>query len=118
MWFDRFSSRIAADVGNPLADYFMAAATSMDDRRASRSAQRRKVIQSLLARVDSEARPLRLGMFRRAKLANSFKGRLLNGGADPALSDELAQMLLLRLSVDAADTADTTDPDPEARHDH
>jgi tetratricopeptide (TPR) repeat protein len=114
MWFDRLNSRIAADVGNSLADYFMAAATSMDDRRASRSAQRRKVIQSLLARVDSEARPLRLGMFRRAKLANSFKGRLLNGGADPTLADELAQMLLLRLSEDAAETADAG---PEAPHD-
>jgi hypothetical protein len=98
MWLDRLNSRIAADLGNSLADHFMAAATSMDDRRASRSAQRSKVIQSLLARVDSEARPLRLGLFRRAKLANSFKWRLLDGGFDPKLVDELTRMLLLRLS--------------------
>jgi hypothetical protein len=36
-------------------------------------------------------------MFRRAKLANSFKWRLLDGGFDPKLVDELTRMLLLRL---------------------
>jgi tetratricopeptide (TPR) repeat protein len=114
MWLDRLNSRIAADLGNSLADQFLAAAASLSDRRATRSAQQRKAIQSFLARVDSEARPLRLGMFRRAKLASSFKGRLLNGGADPALADELAQMLQLRLSADVVDAADAG---PEARHD-
>jgi tetratricopeptide (TPR) repeat protein len=113
MWLDRLNSRIAADLGNSLADHFLAAA-SLSDRRATRSAQQRKVIQSFLARVDSEAGPLRLGMFRRAKLASSFKGRLLNCGADPVLADELAQMLQLRLSEDAVDA---TDAGPEALHD-
>jgi len=113
MWLDRLNSRIADDVGNSLADHFIAAAASIGDRRASRSAQQRKVIQSFLARVDGEVRPLRLGMFRRAKLASSFKGRLLNGGADPALTDELAQMLQLRLAADAVDAADEG---PEAGH--
>ena len=97
MWLDWFSSRIAVSVGNSLADHFIAAAASMGDRRASRSAQQRKVIQSFLARVESEAGPLRLGMFRRAKLANSFKWRLLDSGLDPRLVDELTRMLLLRL---------------------
>src|SRR5882724_2866799 len=114
MWLDRLNSRIAADLGNSLADHFLAAAASLSDRRATRSAQQRKAIRSFLARVDSEARPLRLGMFRRAKLASSFKGRLLNGGADSALTDELAQMLQLRLSEDAVDAAVAG---PEARHD-
>jgi tetratricopeptide (TPR) repeat protein len=110
MWLDRLNSRIAADVGNSLADHFMAAA-STGDRRAPRSARQRKVIQSFLARVDSEVRPLRLGLFRRAKLASSFKVRLLNGGTDRALADELAQMLQLRLAAGMADA------EPEARHD-
>jgi hypothetical protein len=37
-------------------------------------------------------------MFRKAKLANSFKWRLLDRGTDPALVDELTRMLLLRLT--------------------
>jgi len=90
----------------------MAAAASMAGRRASRSAQQRKIIQSFLARVDSEVRPLRLGMFRRAKLASSFKGRLLSGGTDPALADELAQMLQLRCAADIADTEPEAPRDP------
>jgi hypothetical protein len=100
MWLDWLSSRNASNVGNSLADHFIAAttATKTNKRRAPRSAEEGKAIQSFLARVDSEVRPLRLGMFRRAKLANSFKWRLLDRGTDPALADELTKMLLLRLS--------------------
>lgn len=98
MWLDWLSSRNAANVGNSLADHFIAATVPGKKRRGPRSADDGKAIQSLLARVDSEVRPLRLGMFRRAKLANSFKWRLLDQGADPALVDELTRMLLLRLS--------------------
>jgi hypothetical protein len=98
MWLDWFSSRIAAEVGNSLADQFIASAAKMKGRRPPRPGEQAQAIQSLLARVDSEARPLRLGMFRKAKLANSFKWRLLDRGTDPALVDELTRMLLLRLS--------------------
>ena len=98
MWLDWFSSRIAAQVGNSLADHFIAAAAVAKGRRLPRPAEQAQAIQSFLARVDSEARPLRLGIFRKAKLANSFKWRLLDGGTDPALVDELTRMLLLRLS--------------------
>jgi hypothetical protein len=98
MWLDWFSSRIATDVGNSLADHFIAAATvKTNKRRAPAPAQHDQAVKSLLARVDSEARPLRLGMFRRAKLANTFKWRLLDSGLDPRLVDELTRMLLLRL---------------------
>jgi hypothetical protein len=98
MWLDWLSSRNATNVGNSLADHVLAA-TASKERRPSRSSQQQgKVIESFLARVDSEARPLRLGMFRKAKLANAFKWRLLDRGADPALVDELTRLLLLRLS--------------------
>jgi hypothetical protein len=98
MWLDWLSSRNASNVGNSLADHFLeAAAATTNKRRAPPSSQQDKAIQSFLARVDSEARPLRLGMFRRAKLANSFKWRLLDRGLDPRLVDELTRMLLLRL---------------------
>lgn len=98
MWLDWFSSRTAVNIGNSLADHFMAASAATQGRRPSRPADRANAIQSFLTRVDSEARPLRLGMFRKAKLANSFKWRLLDRGTDPALVDELTRMLLLRLS--------------------
>jgi hypothetical protein len=98
MWLAWFSSRNASNVGNSLADHFIAAATeTTKKRRGPPSSQQDQAIQSFLARIDSEARPLRLGMFRRAKLANSFKWRLLDRGLDPKLVDELTRMLLLRL---------------------
>ncbi len=74
-----------------------AAAQKLKGGRAAQAAWRDKAIQSFLARVDSEARPLRLGFFRRAKLANTFKWRLLDRGTDPGLADELTRMLVLRL---------------------
>jgi tetratricopeptide (TPR) repeat protein len=111
MWLGKLNSRNASNVGNSLADHFLAGAASIDDRRASRSAQQRNAIQSFIARVDSEVRPLGLGMFRRAKLVSSFKSRMLDGGADVALADELTQLLLLRLSAGA------TGAEPDARDD-
>jgi hypothetical protein len=99
MWLDWFSSRNASNVGNSLADHFIAVATATTHkRRTPPVSQQDQAIQSFLARIDSEARPLRLGMFRRAKLANSFKWRLLDRGLDPKLVDELTRMLLLRLA--------------------
>jgi hypothetical protein len=37
-------------------------------------------------------------MFRRAKLANTFKWRLLEKGVDPAVADQLTKLLLIQLS--------------------
>jgi hypothetical protein len=48
--------------------------------------------------VDRDAQPLRLGIFRRAKLANTFKWRLLESGIDGKIADELTKLLLLQLA--------------------
>ena len=100
MWTQRFNTRIAAEVGNKLADHFleMTAARARKGRKAESSAQD-AVVLSFLAQVDRDAQPLRLGIFRRAKLANTFKWRLLESGVDRALADHLTQLLLLRLST-------------------
>lgn len=97
MWLDWLSSRTAVKVGNSLADHLLAPAAQKGGR-AAKAARPDKAIQSFLAKVDSEAKPLRLGFFRRAKLANTFRWRLLDQGMDPALANELTRMLVLRLS--------------------
>lgn len=99
MWTERFNTKIAAEVGSKLADYVLAARA--DAGRKSRNAQsstQDAMVQSFLAQVDRDARPLRLGIFRRAKLANTFKWRLLESGVDPAVVDNLTKLMLLQLS--------------------
>ena len=120
MWLNRLNTRIAAEVGGTLADHFVAVAPKPGAGRPSRPVEQRRAIQAFLARIDSDARPLRLGMFGRAKLVSSFKGRLLDSGVERNLAEELSRMLVLRLSNEeperppAADTATAADPRPES----
>jgi Flp pilus assembly protein TadD len=103
MWLNRLNTRTASKVGSALAEPFVAAATAPPvERGKTKPWERGNVLNEFLARVDAEARPLQLGLFRRAKLANSFKWRLLESGVEPAAADELTRMLLLRLSADRA----------------
>ena len=96
MVFNWFNSRVAVDVGGSLADQFLAAVAKSSAKR--KTPDHTQAIQAFLGQVEREVRPLRLGMFRRAKLANTFKWRLLDKGVDRNLADELTRMLLLRLT--------------------
>jgi len=98
MWTERFNTKIAADAGNKLADHFLAARSAAQKGRKGQSSSQEALVNSLLQKVDQDVRPLRLGIFRRAKLANTFKWRLLESGADVAVADKLTKLLLLQLS--------------------
>jgi tetratricopeptide (TPR) repeat protein len=114
MWLHRLNTRIVTEVGNTLADHFVTAAMAADAGGAQERGKR-KAIQAFLTRVDREALPLKLGMFRRAKLASAFKLRLLSRGIEAELANELARMLVLRLmvpEVDATPPAAATEAAP------
>ncbi|MGH7122313.1 MAG: tetratricopeptide repeat-containing sulfotransferase family protein, partial [Acetobacteraceae bacterium] len=87
-------------------DHLIAQAASGGQRKKP-SAADQKAVQAFLRKVDREARPLGLNMFKRAKLANAFKWRLLEKGAEPEKVDELTQMLLLQLATNGASAAQT-----------
>jgi hypothetical protein len=94
-----FNTRIATETGTSLADQFLEAAAKANAKRNPKKApDQAKAIEAFLAQVDRDVRPLRFGMFRRAKLANTFKWKLLDNGVDRDFADELTRMLLLRLS--------------------
>ncbi len=65
---------------------------------APRSDDFQKLLQKFVYRVDREALPLHLNVFQRAKLANSFKWRLLERGVDNGLVEELTRALVVRLN--------------------
>ena len=97
MVFNWFNSRVAAEMGGSLADQFLAA-VAKTNRNPKKGPDNTKAVEALMTQVDREVRPLRLGVFRRAKLANTFKWKLLDQGVDRGLADELTRMLLLRLT--------------------
>ena len=95
MILDWFNARDAAALGGSLADSISlneAAAPARD------TPQRKGEIQRLLQRAVQQARPLKLNLFKRAKLVGSFKWRLLEKGVDQARADELTHLLLLQLT--------------------
>ena len=83
-----FSGREAAEIGVTLADQF----APQTNTPASGS------MEQLLQRADSEVRPLRLNFYKKAKLANSFKWRLIENGVARETADEVTQSLVLHLS--------------------
>ena len=100
-WLD---ARDATAAGAALADDFYLQSASklpgphaQESRMRPRGQELQRFLQKFLQRVDQAARPLKLNFFKRAKLANSFKWRLLEKGVEQELVDELTQALVMRL---------------------
>jgi tetratricopeptide (TPR) repeat protein len=105
MMLNWLNAREATEVGTALADDFVlqsdpgsAGMRRKGDKPHAQGQALQKFLQKFLHRVDREARPLKLNVFKRAKLANSFKWRLLEKGVDQQLVDELTRALVLRLT--------------------
>jgi tetratricopeptide (TPR) repeat protein len=105
MWLKGTKLRKASEVGSSLADTFVAAQVPVSGKSGNTGKFKSPgpQLQAFLTRVDRDVVPMHLGVFRRAKLASSFKWRLLDGGFEPAVADELTQMLLVRLATKPVD---------------
>jgi tetratricopeptide (TPR) repeat protein len=107
MLLNWFNAREATDVGTALADDFVLQTASQRSGKSREGVTRvkdlQKFLQRFLQRIDRDVQPLRLNVFKRAKLANSFKWRLLEKGVEREIVDELTQAIVLRLSTGRAD---------------
>ncbi len=101
MWLKGSGSGRATEVGASLAEQFVSTASQPIGGKRSKAPERSIQLRSFLAQVDREAASMQLGLFRRLKLANSFKSRLLDNGVEPELAHELTKVLLSRLSARA-----------------
>jgi tetratricopeptide (TPR) repeat protein len=119
MLLDWFDSREAAELGLSLADHFAARGGAESALPGQKARLSEKATQAFLLRVDREARPLQLNAYKRAKLANSFRWRLLDQGVEEGRVDELTRMLLLRLAANGTSPAQpggfVTAPPPPKR---
>lgn len=105
MLFEWFNAREAVAVGTSLADHFLPRdlPEPAERRKTGSSKGRGPDLQKFVQRVAQEARPLKLNLFKRARLLNSFKWRLVEHGYDRAAADELTQELLIQLCGGRAD---------------
>ena len=100
MLLNFLNAREAVAIGNSLADQFVPQAAPDPAKRAKkgRPGNAEDELQKFVQRIDSDARPLRLNFYKRAKLANSFKWKLLQNGVKPEFVNELTRILLVRLA--------------------
>jgi len=100
----------ATEVGAALADDVIlqnpCGVTPNKDVRPGQERDLQKFLQKFLQQVDRDARPLQLNVFKRAKLANTFKWRLLEKGVERQVVNELTQALVLRLTANQAQAGD------------
>jgi tetratricopeptide (TPR) repeat protein len=94
-WFDASE---AAAVGAALADHFQSGPAA-GRKKAGAPGDWRQEVPRLRQRIAREAGSLKLNLFKRAKLLNSFKWRLSELGFDPKSVEELTQVVLMQLVV-------------------
>jgi tetratricopeptide (TPR) repeat protein len=116
MLFKWFNAREASEAGVALADDFVLQSVSGSARRPeTRGYDLQRFLQKFLQRVDSKARPLQLNVFKRAKLANSFRWRLIEKGVEEPVVDELTRALVLRLTPRPAGAPASEPAEPGAK---
>jgi tetratricopeptide (TPR) repeat protein len=109
-WFD---SREASKVGVALADLFAPSDGPKGANGSALSQESDGGLAGLLEKADLEVRDLRMNFYKRAKLANSFKWRLLEKGVSQSVADDIAQRLALHLSIGRLHApAQSADPVP------
>jgi hypothetical protein len=95
MILEWFNAREASQAGNALADKLAPSAARIHDTSDSGSD---KALREIVGQAGVEIRALKLNFFKRAKLTNSLKWRLMEKGVAPSVADFIAKSLLMSLS--------------------
>jgi tetratricopeptide (TPR) repeat protein len=95
-----FNPREATRVGIALADQIAPQLATLDASGNSHIERAKTyALQELLRSADREAFTLRLNFYKKAKLANSFKWRLIEKGVASQTASEVTQSLILHFSL-------------------
>jgi tetratricopeptide (TPR) repeat protein len=97
MMLDWFNVREARAVGVALADRVARQTTLGSSAPGKQQSRAAGSLQDLLRRQAPELDALRLNFLKRAKLANSFRWRLIEQGVEKPLAEDLTQTLLMHL---------------------
>lgn len=92
-WFD---ARDAQQFGNTLADFYIERAPKdLDDKKTQKKKQ--DTVQKLVAQVEIYKVKNKLNLYKKAKLGNAFKWKLLDAGYPESLADELTKIILVSI---------------------
>ena len=92
-----FNARQAAERGTALADKLTPSAVRIE--RPAADGAETAILQEIVNQVASEVRDLRLNLYQRARLANSFKWRLIENGIGPGVADHVTKSVVVDLST-------------------
>jgi len=91
-----FNARDAQQFGTTLADFFIDRIPPEESGKKNKAdAKRQEVMQKMLQQIQIYKVNNKLNIFKKAKLANSFKWKLLDANFDPEFVDELTKILLV-----------------------
>jgi Flp pilus assembly protein TadD len=96
-WFD---TNQASELGTALADGFASTLPPEGNRPVKGTAEGidDSSLARLLRRAEEDVKFLRMNFYKKAKLANSFKWRLIEHGIDAGVADQVTQCLVMHLS--------------------
>lgn len=96
-----FGAQEAIRLGKALADQYAIGvrATELDRTRKSPKIDPIKILEDLLRRASAEISTIRLNFYKKAKLANTFKWRLLEQGIEARVADNITQALVMHVSL-------------------
>lgn len=93
-WLD---ARDAQKLGISLAEFFVARIPLETPNKKSKSTEKKQeVLNTMFSQIQQFKMKHKLNIYKKAKLGNAFKWKLLEAGYDPALVDELTKVLMLK----------------------
>lgn len=93
-WFD---ARDAQEFGTALAEFFIERIPLEKPNKKIKSlAKKQEVLDKMFLQIQVFRMKHKLNIYKKAKLGNAFKWKLLDADYDPELVDELTKVLLLK----------------------
>ena len=116
MLFNWLNASKAVEFGTALADELAPRAEFAPSSPDKREPQIRvDALREILARADHGLQTADLNFYKKAKLANSFKWRLIENGVERTTADEVTQALVLNLSLNRSNHTENDEKDAELK---
>jgi hypothetical protein len=94
IWFD---AREAQKFGTSLAEFFIQRIPLEKPNKKIKSlAKKQEVLDKMFLQIHDFKMKHKLNIYKKAKLGNAFKWKLLDADYDPELVDELTKLLMLK----------------------
>lgn len=93
-WLD---ARDAQKFGISLADFFMERIPlEMPNKKIKSLEKKQEVLNTMFSQIQQFKMKQKLNLYKKAKLGNAFKWKLLEADYNPELVDELTKVLMLK----------------------